>query len=184
MAFPTLDPVDLVIAEETREQIELVLETLTHREREIIKLRHGLVDGFVYTFEEVGRIFYVTRERARQIEAKAIRKLHHPIRAKRLEAFRGGAGAYPGRPEIEPTDSVDRGWRTVDRAAMDLHMTPSTIARYLVAARGGSRGGCTLSEIIEGAEELQASTTLRGVRTIREKVLRRLYAYRERVEKC
>lgn len=70
-----------------REKIDKVLKTLTHREREILRLRYGLTDGFPYTLEEVGRIFHVTRERVRQIEAKAVRKLRHPIRARQLEGF-------------------------------------------------------------------------------------------------
>ncbi len=70
-----------------REKIDRVLKTLTHREREIIRLRYGLTDGYPYTLEEVGRIFHVTRERVRQIEAKAVRKLRHPIRARQLEGF-------------------------------------------------------------------------------------------------
>ena len=61
-----------------KEKIDQVLKTLTYREREIIKLRYGLGDGYTYTLEEVGRIFKVTRERVRQIEAKAVRKLQHP----------------------------------------------------------------------------------------------------------
>ena len=64
-----------------KDKIEQVLKTLTYREREIIKLRYGIGDGYTYTLEEVGRIFNVTRERVRQIEAKAIRKLQHPVRA-------------------------------------------------------------------------------------------------------
>ena len=70
-----------------------MLKTLTYREREIIRLRYGLGDGYTYTLEEVGRIFKVTRERVRQIEAKAVRKLQHPRRSKQLEGFleaRGG----------------------------------------------------------------------------------------------
>ncbi len=70
-----------------REQIEKLLKTLTYREREIIRLRYGLSDGFFYTLEEVGRIFRVTRERVRQIEAKAVRKLQHPVRSKQLHGF-------------------------------------------------------------------------------------------------
>ena len=70
-----------------REKIEALLKTLTYREREIIRLRYGLGDGYTYTLEEVGRIFKVTRERVRQIEAKAVRKLQHPVRAKHLEGF-------------------------------------------------------------------------------------------------
>jgi RNA polymerase primary sigma factor len=70
-----------------REKIDLLLKTLTYREREIIRLRYGLGDGYTYTLEEVGRIFKVTRERVRQIEAKAVRKLQHPVRSKQLEGF-------------------------------------------------------------------------------------------------
>ncbi len=70
-----------------RERIENLLKTLTYREREIIRLRYGLGDGYTYTLEEVGRIFKVTRERVRQIEAKAVRKLQHPVRSKQLEGF-------------------------------------------------------------------------------------------------
>jgi len=68
-----------------------VLKTLTYREREIIKLRYGIGDGYTYTLEEVGRIFKVTRERVRQVEAKAIRKLQHPVRARKLEGFLNGS---------------------------------------------------------------------------------------------
>ncbi len=70
-----------------RTKIEGLLKTLTYREREIIRLRYGLGDGYTYTLEEVGRIFKVTRERVRQIEAKAVRKLQHPVRSKQLEGF-------------------------------------------------------------------------------------------------
>jgi RNA polymerase primary sigma factor len=70
-----------------RERIEELLKTLTYREREIIRLRYGLADGYSYTLEEVGRIFKVTRERVRQIEAKAVAKLQHPVRCRHLEPF-------------------------------------------------------------------------------------------------
>jgi RNA polymerase primary sigma factor len=70
-----------------RQKIEGLLKTLTYREREIIRLRYGLADGYTYTLEEVGRIFRVTRERVRQIEAKAVAKLQHPVRSKQLEGF-------------------------------------------------------------------------------------------------
>ena len=70
-----------------KERIDTVLKTLSYREREIIKLRYGIGDGYTYTLEEVGRIFKVTRERVRQVEAKAIRKLQHPVRARKLEGF-------------------------------------------------------------------------------------------------
>ena len=74
-----------------RDRIESLLKTLTYREREIIRLRYGLGDGYTYTLEEVGRIFRVTRERVRQIEAKAVKKLQHPVRSKQLENFLGSA---------------------------------------------------------------------------------------------
>ena len=70
-----------------KEKIDQVLKTLTYREREIIKLRYGLGDGYSYTLEEVGHIFKVTRERIRQIEAKALRKLRHPSRSRRLKDY-------------------------------------------------------------------------------------------------
>ena len=70
-----------------KDRIEEVLKTLTYREREIIKLRYGIGDGYTYTLEEVGRIFKVTRERVRQVEAKAIKKLQHPVRSRKLEGF-------------------------------------------------------------------------------------------------
>ncbi|NOZ22653.1 MAG: RNA polymerase sigma factor RpoD [Planctomycetes bacterium] len=80
-------PVSAATQEMLKEKIHTVLNTLTYREREIIKLRYGLNDGYTYTLEEVGRIFNVTRERVRQIEAKAVRKLQHPVRSRRLEGF-------------------------------------------------------------------------------------------------
>ena len=70
-----------------RGRIQKVLKTLSYREREIIKLRYGLGDGYSYTLEEVGHIFKVTRERIRQIEAKAVRKLQQPSRSQELVGF-------------------------------------------------------------------------------------------------
>jgi RNA polymerase primary sigma factor len=70
-----------------RSRISKVLKTLSYREREIIKLRYGLGDGYSYTLEEVGHIFKVTRERIRQIEAKAVRKLQQPSRSQELRGF-------------------------------------------------------------------------------------------------
>jgi RNA polymerase primary sigma factor len=80
-------PTQSASQEMLKDRIDSVLKTLTYREREIIKLRYGLGDGYTYTLEEVGRIFNVTRERVRQIEAKAVRKLQHPVRAKQLKGF-------------------------------------------------------------------------------------------------
>ncbi len=73
-----------------KQRIEQVLKSLTYREREIIKLRYGIGDGYTYTLEEVGRIFKVTRERVRQVEAKAIKKLQHPVRSRKLAGFMEG----------------------------------------------------------------------------------------------
>jgi RNA polymerase primary sigma factor len=70
-----------------REQLDEILDTLTDRERKVLTLRFGLIDGTCYTLEEVGKRFNVTRERIRQIEAKALRKLRHPSRAKKLKDF-------------------------------------------------------------------------------------------------
>ncbi len=87
------NPVESATQEMLKDKIEQVLKTLTYREREIIKLRYGIGDGYTYTLEEVGRIFKVTRERVRQVEAKAIRKLQHPVRARKLEGFLPGTVA-------------------------------------------------------------------------------------------
>ena len=89
-------PVHSASREMLKERIESVLSTLTFREREIIKLRYGIGDGYTSTLEEVGRIFRVTRERVRQIEAKAVRKLQHPVRARRLGGFFDSAVGEPG----------------------------------------------------------------------------------------
>ncbi len=81
------NPASGATQEMLRNRIAKVLKTLSYREREIIKLRYGLGDGYSYTLEEVGHIFKVTRERIRQIEAKAVRKLQQPIRSQDLVGF-------------------------------------------------------------------------------------------------
>ena len=70
-----------------REQLEKVMDTLSEREQKVLALRFGLEDGKPHTLEEVGREFQVTRERIRQIEAKALRKLRHPTRSRKLRDF-------------------------------------------------------------------------------------------------
>jgi RNA polymerase primary sigma factor len=80
-------PSETATSEMLRTRINDILKTLTYREREILKLRYGIGDGYTYTLEEVGRIFKVTRERVRQVESKAIRKLQHPVRRRRLSSF-------------------------------------------------------------------------------------------------
>jgi RNA polymerase primary sigma factor len=83
-------PSESATSEMLRARINDILKTLTYREREILKLRYGIGDGYTYTLEEVGRIFKVTRERVRQVESKAIRKLQHPVRKTRLASFLSG----------------------------------------------------------------------------------------------
>jgi len=78
-----------------KQRIEDVMQELNYREREILKLRFGLIDGYTYTLEEVGKIFSVTRERVRQIESKAVRKLRQPYRAKSLASFIDGHAVTP-----------------------------------------------------------------------------------------
>jgi RNA polymerase primary sigma factor len=81
------NPSDMTAIVLLKEKIKDVLETLTDRERQVLEQRFGLVDGYSRTLEEVGRQFQVTRERIRQIEAKALRKMRHPTRIRQLEGF-------------------------------------------------------------------------------------------------
>jgi RNA polymerase primary sigma factor len=80
-------PPESAMHKHLQDKINDVLKSLTYREREIIKLRYGLGDGYSYTLEETGRIFRVTRERIRQIEAKALAKLQHHTRSNHLRGF-------------------------------------------------------------------------------------------------
>ena len=90
-----VSPSDAVINLSLKEQTFSVLKTLTPREEKVIKMRFGLDDGSEHTLEEVGQSFAVTRERIRQIEAKAFRKLRHPSRSRKLRAFlEGSANDY------------------------------------------------------------------------------------------
>ncbi|MDO4345621.1 MAG: RNA polymerase sigma factor RpoD [Eubacteriales bacterium] len=82
-----LSPADSAAFSMLREELGTALESLTDRERQVVQLRFGLIDGRARTLEEVGKEFNVTRERIRQIEAKALRKLRHPSRSKRLKDF-------------------------------------------------------------------------------------------------
>jgi RNA polymerase primary sigma factor len=84
------DPLYETHQQALKRQIEEAMQTLNYREREILRLRYGLRDGYAYTLEEVGKIFSVTRERVRQIETKAVRKLQQPYRARALASFLEG----------------------------------------------------------------------------------------------
>jgi RNA polymerase primary sigma factor len=92
-------------------RIRHVLAALNYREREIIRLRYGLADGYAYTLEEVGKIFSVTRERVRQIEAKAVRKLQHPVRSRQLSGFLERPLAVPVESAV---DASSAGGATVE----------------------------------------------------------------------
>jgi RNA polymerase primary sigma factor len=101
------DPLFGISHEMLKSRIAGVLQALDYREREILRLRYGLTDGYAYTLEEVGKIFSVTRERVRQIEAKAVRALQHPARAKQLAGFVGRPVPAPLKtfPAGTPADS-------------------------------------------------------------------------------
>ena len=98
-------PIEAAGREMLRDKIDHVLKSLTFREREIIKLRYGLGDGYSYTLEETGRIFKVTRERIRQIESKALKKLQHETRTKQLVGFLGGLLEESDEEEVAETYS-------------------------------------------------------------------------------
>jgi len=85
-----VSPAENVINLNLKEQTDALLKTLTPREERVIKMRFGIGGGSEHTLEEVGQSFQVTRERIRQIEAKALRKLRHPSRSRKLKAFLGG----------------------------------------------------------------------------------------------
>ena len=83
----TMSPEEYATIEMLKEELSGVLLTLTEREEKVLRLRFGLDDGQCRTLEEVGQVFNVTRERIRQIEAKALRKLRHPSRSRKLKDF-------------------------------------------------------------------------------------------------
>jgi RNA polymerase primary sigma factor len=88
------NPSDMTAYSLLREKIAGVMDTLTVRERRVLELRFGVEDGFSRTLEEVGKLFSVTRERIRQIEAKALRKMRHPTRIRQLKGFFQGEQAF------------------------------------------------------------------------------------------
>jgi RNA polymerase primary sigma factor len=92
------DPLAQSHRDSLKERIEEAMGGLNYREREILRLRFGLADGYAYTLEEVGKVFSVTRERVRQIESKAVRKLQQPYRCRALTSFLEGASI----PTVDP----------------------------------------------------------------------------------
>ena len=96
-----VDPLYDTNQEALKNRIEEAMEHLNYREREILRLRYGLADGYSYTLEEVGKIFSVTRERVRQIESKAVRKLQQPYRARSLASFLDGVEPVVDYPAVE-----------------------------------------------------------------------------------
>lgn len=106
------DPASEAHAIQRREKVEQVLQTLSYREREILKLRYGLGNGYTYTLEEIGKIFKVTGENVRRIEAKAIRKMQHPVRSRQLKGYVEGTGERPlailMRQEVEEANEKQR----------------------------------------------------------------------------
>jgi RNA polymerase primary sigma factor len=95
------DPLYETNQQALRTRIKEAMENLNYREREILKLRYGLADGYSYTLEEVGKIFSVTRERVRQIESKAVRKLQQPYRSRSLSSFLDGGEIVAESTAIE-----------------------------------------------------------------------------------
>ena len=95
------DPLYETNQQALKTRIHEAMEHLNYREREILKLRYGLADGYSYTLEEVGKIFSVTRERVRQIESKAVRKLQQPYRSRSLSSFLDGVEVSVESPAIE-----------------------------------------------------------------------------------
>jgi len=150
-------PSDAAAHDMLKARIEVVLKTLTYREREIIKLRYGIGDGYTYTLEEVGRIFKVTRERVRQVEAKAIRKLQHPVRARKLQGFVDGSVYKEVRGEMDSASHViDREQmltRVEQFSAEDTEMPDDMgddLAEDQLEALGDASGG-TMDDPLPGA---------------------------------
>ncbi|MFN0012467.1 MAG: sigma-70 family RNA polymerase sigma factor [Phycisphaerales bacterium] len=138
-------PVVNAVNDTLKLRIEQVLKSLTYREREIIKLRYGIGDGYTYTLEEVGRIFKVTRERVRQVEAKAIQKLQHPIRSRRLAGFLEGArvkSVHEVAAEIR--NECDTDALLDERAAESAEVVEAAVGE--AAARRAASAGVALAE--------------------------------------
>ena len=145
-----------------KEKLDDVLTQLTERERKILEMRFGLVDGYGHTLEEIGNLYNVTRERIRQIEAKALRKLRHPTRAHHLHGFlethqeasraalelslpRASAAALTGMSTAIRTD--DEKGRPGQAGGTAVSVRPARRAICWSDARrcSAAKAGCTLS---------------------------------------
>jgi RNA polymerase primary sigma factor len=143
-------PSESAAQEMLKSRIEQVLKTLTYREREIIKLRYGIGDGYTYTLEEVGRIFKVTRERVRQVEAKAIRKLQHPVRARKLQGFVDGKVYKEMRGEAAPAANAPiSAVPSVGTVVTDHYMTES--ADVMSDLLDDARADAAMNESMNGS---------------------------------
>ena len=111
-------PAESAAKQMLRDKIDHVLKSLTYREREIVKLRYGLGDGYSYTLEETGRIFKVTRERIRQIESKALKKLQHHTRAIHLRGFVDYVSDEDMMPKDKDKDKDKDAGASLDSATM------------------------------------------------------------------
>ncbi|MGQ0629275.1 MAG: sigma-70 family RNA polymerase sigma factor, partial [Phycisphaerales bacterium] len=140
-------PPALASTDTLKQQIDHVLKTLTYREREIIKLRYGIGDGYTYTLEEVGRIFKVTRERVRQVEAKALRKLQHPVRSRRLAGFLDGKAIVEYKPHV-PAEETAKAAVKVTKPGRAWPAGPSQPieSRELDALQPAALGGRSINE--------------------------------------
>lgn len=156
-----------------KEQIDEVLDTLTPRERQVLELRFGLKDGRSLTLEEVGKEFAVTRERIRQIEAKALRKLRHPSRSKKLKDWVGSVGVGSQITELDrPANPGGLNLTEIERDVLQLavnEVAPEQIANRLFIPLKAV--GVNLLKIFEKVNELNGTseTTLDHVAALAEK---------------
>ena len=156
-------PLEVAARQEAADILADVLSSLTCREREIVKLRHGIGDGYTYTLLEVARIFNVTRERVRQIEAKAIRKLQNPGWPPSRERLRQSLAAFAPDPSPVQHASSPRGeardaWRRTRMLIGKKSIVAATGANELTIRKWVKRGapialqswsGCILEYVAE-----------------------------------
>lgn len=183
------NPVEMAEASDLADAVQAALESLSDRERGVLELRFGLLDGEERTLEEVGRVFSVTRERIRQIEATALHKLRHPSRAKRLEAHTSerpksvlgvsAAAAEALLPEfsVEDQDIIRWIWglngrqqQTVQSTAKRLRASAERVREVCVraAALHCDRGAAGDARAMAGYERMPAANSTRADQATRE----------------